>query len=364
MKFAIDVTPRLINRTGIFRLIKCAEESLTKFDRRFCGLPVSEGVASWKYSSGLIRRALSFLFSHELLLRILLPLFRGTLRILTAQRRTLYFDPLYSLFEPRLNNAIVIVLDLTPITCPEFHPKAIQSLYKLAFRRIQNSNCKIVAISKSTARDLWVNLGVAPDEVAVIPLFSPFAEDHFRAIASSDRHSSYLLIVSSFERRKNLKNLILAYAKSGLADENIELKIVGGSGYGHHELRFLANQTAGVELIGSAPDDVLHQLYAGCLGLVFVSLWEGFGLPYLEAMALSKPILASTTGASPEVCGTEVLYADPTNVEEIALQMRNLAKLSPQRIQSMLNSYDSIVGRYSKESYLKGLQEISNEIQI
>ncbi|MCB0366746.1 MAG: hypothetical protein KDD68_15225, partial [Bdellovibrionales bacterium] len=165
MKTAIDVSPSLINRTAIYRIIEDTLVGYPDSPVKILGIPIPRRFVQSRYFRAMGRRLIAGLLTSPNALLLLLPALRILLRVLTPSRPTLYFDPLYSIFEPRINKSTVIVLDLTSVTCPQFHNSRVMTLYNAALHRIAHSRCKIVSISESTKTDLWANLGIAPDTV-------------------------------------------------------------------------------------------------------------------------------------------------------------------------------------------------------
>lgn len=363
MPLFIDVTPILINRTAIYRLICSTLEEFPNLPIKVCGVHVPRALLRNRFFAGILRRAVSAILSHPLLSLTILPAQHLVSRLVSPNGPTFYFDPLYTLFEPCLNKSKVAVLDLTPITCSQFHSPKIARLYRAAFKRIAMSTCQVLAISKSTQTDLWTNFGLDPETIRILPLYSPTKIDA-SPVTETPPPERFLLVVGSCETRKNLKNTIQAFSQSGLAEMGVNLKIVGGPGVGHTEIVELATEIDGVQLLGQVKDSDLFELYSRCVGFVLISFWEGFGLPYLEAMRAGKPILASATGAAPEVCGPKVLYADPYRCDQIALQMVKLAFLSPNERRDMVESYEEILGKYSRANYLTTFREIVDEVSI
>ena len=114
----------------------------------------------------------------------------------------------------------------------------------------------------------------------------------------------YVLAVATLEPRKNLRRIADAAARAG-----VELRVVGARGWG------------GVETpgwVGEVPDEELAALYRGAAALVFPSLYEGFGIPVLEAMASGAPVVTSRGGATEEVAGGAAVLVDPLDVGAIA----------------------------------------------
>src|SRR5262249_13029056 len=126
----------------------------------------------------------------------------------------------------------------------------------------------------------------------------------------------YVLFVGYFEPKKNLDVLLDAAGRLRRAGEwgDIELVVVGAAGWGADPVprAHALGLDGAVRLLGAAADADLPALYGGALAFAFPSLWEGFGLPVLEAMATGAPVVASNRGALPEVTGGAALLVDPT----------------------------------------------------
>jgi glycosyltransferase involved in cell wall biosynthesis len=139
----------------------------------------------------------------------------------------------------------------------------------------------------------------------------------------------YLLFVGTIEPRKNLTRLLAAFETihtEGLSDG---LVIVGRRGwlYGDFFARLERSPVRGAVLFpGYVPDEDLPAIYAGAQALVFPSLYEGFGLPVLEAMACGIPVAASSASSIPEVGGEAALYFDPTDTGGITATIRRLLR--------------------------------------
>jgi glycosyltransferase involved in cell wall biosynthesis len=191
----------------------------------------------------------------------------------------------------------------------------------------------IVTISKWTARDLVSAYGVPKEKITVVPeaadpRFHPQSSDTIAAVrARYGLPVHYLLFVGTIEPRKNLTRLLAAFETvhaNGLTDG---LVIVGRRGWLCDDFFAALERSSArdaVILSGYVPDEDLPAVYAGAQALVFPSLYEGFGLPVLEAMACGTPVLASRASSVPEVGGEAALYFDPTSVEEMADNVHRL----------------------------------------
>ena len=182
------------------------------------------------------------------------------------------------------------------------------------FRRYVGSPCGDTEVTP---------LGVAPAWFDAAPRLST---------ASVER--PYFVCVGSIRPHKNLRNLLAAFALV-LDQTPHDLIIVGRKdGFRTREgdlAQLLAPLGARVRFLGAVDESALLQLVAGAQALVFPSMYEGFGLPALEAMAAGCPVIAADNSALPEVCGAAARYFDPHSVEGLAAAMLECARMSPER---------------------------------
>jgi glycosyltransferase involved in cell wall biosynthesis len=194
--------------------------------------------------------------------------------------------------------------DLALVRHPELFPLWHRLSGRAGIGRVARAAERLLAVSEFTKREAVDLLGVPAERVTVIgnavdPVFSP---DGPRA------DGDYVLAVGTLEPRKNLRRAAEAAQRAGL-----ELRVVGAAGWG------------GVEApgrVGEVSDDELATLYRGARMLVFPSLYEGFGIPVLEAMASGTPVVTSRGGATEEVAGGAAVLVDPLDVDAIAAGIR------------------------------------------
>lgn len=359
---AIDVTPIAINRTAMYFIIRDTVAHLlaTDMDIRLQALGIPIAVTEFVANDfrlppvveRQIRKRLTRLVSNPA------KAFRRSYSKGSSATANLVFDPLYILAVDTTLPTIAYVLDLTPITRPEWHDASVSGAYAYAFRGLYSKNVKIVAISESTARDLWVNFGIPQSRIDIVGLYSRFRD---LPIHSPEKR---LLFVGSLEMRKNVIGLIEAFALSGLQDEGFTLRIVGGDGYGAERIKKAAGGVRGVILCGRLSDEELGGEYARACALVYPSLWEGFGLPALEAKDYGLPLLLADTGALPEVGGDVAYYVDPCSVTSIAAGLVALvgkASVS-QETPSMDRRRDLDGGNDARDAYMARITEIVRHI--
>ena len=182
----------------------------------------------------------------------------------------------------------------------------------------------IVADSYSTRDAVITEFNVESQNISVIPL----AASNIQNIPSFDFHKKYdidgpyFLFVGTLEPRKNLTRLLQAYDSLPLSIKGkIKLVIVGGKGWGKVNLLDTVTQldlTECVKVLGRVDDMALATLYANAQFLAMPSLYEGFGLPLVEAMSYGTPVLTANNSSMPEVAGNAGLLVDALDVESIA----------------------------------------------
>ncbi len=200
---------------------------------------------------------------------------------------------------------------------------------KLMIEASQNATA-IIAVSKSTARDLCIENKEFVKKIFVIPLgvtksLLPKLNQEYQEVKDSKQ---YFLFVGTLEPRKNLLRLIEAMASlpKHLKDST-DLIIVGGKGWGGLNIHVLIekfNLKNNVKILGYTSDDDLRSLYSRALFLVMPSLYEGFGLPLVEAMAWGVPSLTSNISSMPEVVGNAGILVNPFDVKSISIALEKL----------------------------------------
>lgn len=216
---------------------------------------------------------------------------------------------------------VTTVHDLVPLRLPALVPSrhrwAVRCLLGGALRRAQ----RVIAVSEATRAEVLARYRLPPARVVVVP---EAAAPHFTppapaALAAARTRYGlarpYVLFVGFLEPKKNLGTLLEAIARLRRrgAWGGTELLVVGSRGWGPdpgERVRALDLDGA-VRFVGPAPDADLPALYAGAVAFAFPSLWEGFGLPVLEAMASGAPVVASDRGALPEITGGAALLVEP-----------------------------------------------------
>jgi glycosyltransferase involved in cell wall biosynthesis len=209
--------------------------------------------------------------------------------------------------------AVTTALDLQHEEHPEFFSRT-QLLYRRRFYRRPIEQSRIViTISEHARRTILERHGFEPERVRAIHL----AVDHDTFTPDGRPRQPFLLYPANAWPHKNHARLFEALGL--VRRERPELRLVL-TGAGHEKLAL----PGGVESRGHVPLDELIALYRSAAAVVFPSLYEGFGMPCLEAMACGCPVAASSVASLPEVCGDAAVYLDPTSVESIADAIRRV----------------------------------------
>ncbi len=230
--------------------------------------------------------------------------------------------------------AVVTVHDLAFLRDPALMTAESRRYYGQVRRAVRSAGFTIVP-SRATARDAVALLGAARARLRVIP---EAASGAFRPHTEAERTAArrrwaagrrYVLALGTIEPRKNLKSLLHAWAMLGEDAEAAQprLLVAGGRGWLADDLPALAERLGlgdSVRWLGRVPDADLPALVAGAECLVYPSLYEGFGLPVLEAMASGTPVVTSNVSSLPEIAGDAALLVDPRPADELAAACRRL----------------------------------------
>jgi glycosyltransferase involved in cell wall biosynthesis len=202
---------------------------------------------------------------------------------------------------PRTGAPVVLTVhDLALLRYPEAFPRWHRLYGQTALRTTLRAADAVVAVSEFTKGEIVELTGISPERIRVVPNGVDTVFTREGPAADGD----YVLTVATLEPRKNLGRAVEAARLAG-----VELRVVGARGWG------------GVDVpgwVGELPDPELAALYRGARCLLYPSLYEGFGLPVVEAMACGTPVVTSLGGALEEVAGDAAVLVDPLDVQALA----------------------------------------------
>ena len=261
---------------------------------------------------------------------------RLSLEMLAAPPDVL-FVPAHVLPIVHPRRSVVTVHDLGYRHEPQAHRPLDRLYLELSTRYNARAASQVIADSAATKRDLVQLYGTDPQRITVVPLgvdelFQP-VNDAARLAAVRAQYGipgDYLLYVGTLQPRKNLVRLIEAWNKirnSNFEIRNWVLVIAGKRGWLYEEI-FATVQRLGLEgqvlFPGYVTEEDLPALLSGATAFVLPSLYEGFGLPVLEAMACGTPVIAANVASLPEVVGDAGLLVDPLDTDALAAAMQRL----------------------------------------
>ncbi len=230
--------------------------------------------------------------------------------------------------------SMVTIYDVISARYPEYLPSwRARLVFELTTRLALATSAHVLTLSEASRRDLVTFYRVLPRRITVTRLA---ADDHFRpqspaAVAAIRQKyglpSDYVLYLGINKPHKNLIRLVEAWkiCHRQRTTGHIPLVIGGAWDPRYPQPKQRAAELGlgeGVRFLGPLPEEDLPALYGGATLFVFPSLYEGFGLPVLEAMACGAPVACSATSSLPEVAGDATLFFDPSDVEDIATTLR------------------------------------------
>lgn len=233
---------------------------------------------------------------------------------------------------------VVTVHDLGSEYLPSMH-QVKQRLYLSLMQRHQlRGVSKIIAVSQATKKDLVDRIGIDSGKVEVV--YEGYDRKLFKPVSARGRSSfgrnglrqyrlksgQYFLFVGTIQPRKNIERIIIAFRNQ---PDDLKLVIAGQKGWLSDEIYKLPKKLGiedSVKFLGYVPNKDLPALYSGAIALTLPSLFEGFGLPILEAQACGCPVITSNLSSMPEVAGKGAILVDPYNVDDIVKGMERLQR--------------------------------------
>lgn len=221
----------------------------------------------------------------------------------------------------------------------------------------------VLCISESTRCDLIRLFGVDESRVSVVHLGvdTPNVATHPFQL---DDGKPYILYVGNRQGYKNFHSLVEAYSRSSFLSKDFTLLAFGGGEFSQKEVSLISSlglSEFNVRHIGG-DDGLLARLYAGASLFIYPSMYEGFGLPPLEAMAHNCPVLVSNTSSLPEVVGSGGGYFDPASIEDILHSMEHVLS-SPGRIETLKELGQERVKRFSWQQCAKDTLAVYEKVR-
>lgn len=251
---------------------------------------------------------------------------------------------------------IVTIHDLIPYTMPETVGRGYLERFLRDMPNIISNSCGILTVSEYSKKDILKFFSFYPeDKIFVTPLaannnFKPLDKSNCKLYVEHtfDVKDPYILYIGGFSSRKNVLGLIKAFSKI-YKDLNKPYKLLLGGGLrdeGEKLFTFVKENNLQDKVIfcGYVKDEILPILYSGCDAFVYPSLYEGFGLPPLEAMSCKAPVITSNLSSIPEITGDNAILINPYNINELE-----------KALVTLLND-ENLKSRFSEKGYLRSLE--------
>jgi len=255
---------------------------------------------------------------------------------------------------------VVTIHDLAPIRNPAWYSLPFRTYYRFMTPIIAKKALKVITDSSFSKQEIMELLHIPENHIKVIPLAVPANISRLAHKRLTYENGKYVLAVSSIDPRKNFARLIKAFARANLHD--VKLILVGSKNrvFSHQKLE---NTSQNVHFKGYLPDDELVTLYQHALCLIYPSLYEGFGLPPLEAMACGCPVIVSKTASLPEICGDAAYYVDPYDVDSIAEGIYKVATDEHLR-KTLIDKQTKRVAMFSWEKSAQEMLKVIKEVSV
>ncbi len=262
---------------------------------------------------------------------------------LAREKLDVFHAPAYIIPYQYKGKSVVTIHDLAIYAHPEWFPsKQKFSTDVLVPRSIKKSE-RVIAVSQATARSVLKQFRVLASGVVTIyegvntqpKIFAATAK---RILEEKSIGKKYLLFIGTIEPRKNIDQLIKAFDQAmhtlGESGDDVQLVLAGGKGWNHEGIfRTIANAdySTRVRYVGYISDEEKTALLKNAMLFVFPSLWEGFGLPVLEAQAAGIPVITSNVSSLPEVGGRAAVYCDPKSVTSLSKALVSVIRSKAKR---------------------------------
>lgn len=262
--------------------------------------------------------------------------------------------------------SVVTIHDLIFLRYPEFYSKFDRFVYKKKFQHAVKEADVVVAVSQQTKNDIIEFLDVDDSKIKVIyqgcqkEFKQVYSKDEIRKVLEKySLPQNYILNVGTVESRKNILSAVKA-----IKGIDTNLVIVGSlTSYGKKVKEYIEQENIGekITFLKGLSTYELAVLYQGAHIFIYPSLFEGFGIPIIEALFSKTPVITTNYGCFPEAGGNDSIYVDPTNIEEIR-QAINRLLTNPEAGNKIAKQGYEYVQRFNDEIISKKIMEIYHEV--
>ncbi len=217
-------------------------------------------------------------------------------------------------------NKIVVIHDVAFLRNPGWFSTKFYLYYKFIVARAAREAVKVITVSEFSKKEITELLDIPADRIEIV--YGAAAKESGDEIGKGkSQNGRYILAVSSLDPRKNLENLIEAFAGSGIKDMKLVVVGAGNSIYRHKKFGAAVRSNPDIVFPGYVTDEELSGLYRRSEFFIYPSFYEGFGIPPLEAMSRGCPVIVSGVSSLPEICGDAALYVNPHDIDDIKRAM-------------------------------------------
>lgn len=325
MKVVINALQYKKNSSGIGILLRDLFGPFTEVTKRHCQIILSYDSPDFSASPAAEVICVPWAYGQHLH-RMFFQIFqlgrkycKGTVLLTT--------DSKVPFFLPRSCVLVPLVTDLAVYRLRETYQLSRVLWWRLQYRYVYRRADLFLAISEFTKQEMTEILHVPPEKIEVVPCacsseMRPATDDVVLANLREKYYLSerFILFVGNFNPRKNLERLIRAFDRAKGNGIPHRLVIAGEQGWKFNRDKALQGikHSKDICFIGYVPDEDMPALYSAADLFAFPTLYEGFGIPALEAQACGTPVLTSNSSAMPEVCGEAAVYVDPYNIDDIS----------------------------------------------
>jgi glycosyltransferase involved in cell wall biosynthesis len=230
--------------------------------------------------------------------------------------------------------SLLVLHDIAYVHYPEYVPRLTRWYYQHYIPSYLAQASRIATVSAYSKQDIARHYSISPNKIDVVysgvrKWFTPLDATAQQVVRDTYTEGQpYLLYIGAIHPRKNLGRMLEAFDQFKTAhDSPLKFVIVGAHGWQNSSLTLLYNSLAAREdilFMGRQTDEAITAITAAAYALMYVSIFEGFGVPPLEAMQSHVPVITSSVSSMPEICGDAALFADPLDVSHITRQIATL----------------------------------------